>query len=306
MTVHRTLPQRRRSLIGAWCFIDHYGPDPVADTGGMDVAPHPHTGLQTVSWLFAGEIRHDDSAGYHEIVRPGEVNLMTAGAGICHSEVSTEDTDILHGVQLWTVLPDSARHVARRFDHYEPEPVSFPGGRALVFLGSLLGSTSPVPTFTELVGAEIHLDAGSHLDLAVDPSFEHGILVDTGSVTVEGTAVARTELAYTGTGSSAIHLSNTGDSTTRLIFLGGVPFEEPVVMWWNFIGRDDAEIRQYREEWNAHGARFGEVSGYIGHDPDGPDRLPAPDMPGSTIRARTNPSPVARPGDDPYRPKENS
>jgi redox-sensitive bicupin YhaK (pirin superfamily) len=303
MTVHRTLPQRRRSLIGAWCFIDHFGPDRVVRTGGMDVAPHPHTGLQTVTWLFAGSIHHNDSGGVQAPVRPGEVNFMTAGAGICHSEVSTDGTDILHGVQLWTALPETARHGARRFDHHAPDTVPFDGGEALVFVGSLLGETSPVHTFTPLVGAEIRLTPGASLDLPVDPDFEHGVLVDTGTVTVEGVTVERTELAYTGTGAAVLRLRN-GDTPARLILLGGTPFPEQVVMWWNFVGRDDAEIRRFQAEWNSHGDRFGEVTGYVGHDPDGPDRLPAPDVPAVMLRARSNPAPVARPGDDPYRPKE--
>ena len=137
MNVQRTLPQRRRSLVGAWCFADHY------NTGGsgpgMDVPPHPHTGLQTVSWLFAGEIEHRDSAGVHAMVRPGELNLMTAGAGICHSEVSTDATHFLHGVQLWVALPDSARHTDRAFDHYAPSPITRSGVTLRVFLGALAG-----------------------------------------------------------------------------------------------------------------------------------------------------------------------
>src|ERR1700712_1639289 len=120
MSVRRTLPQRQRSLVGAWCFADHYGPDDVADGGGMDVPPHPHTGLQTVSWLFAGEVEHRDSGGGHARVRPGELNLMPAGRGVAHSEVSTPDTTTLHGVQLWVALPDAARDVERGFDHHVP------------------------------------------------------------------------------------------------------------------------------------------------------------------------------------------
>ena len=106
MRVRRTLPSRQRSLIGAWCFVDHYGPDDVADTGGMKVPPHPHTGLQTVSWLFEGEVEHRDSAGHSAMVRPGELNLMTAGRGISHSEVSPSGATVLHGAQLWVALPD--------------------------------------------------------------------------------------------------------------------------------------------------------------------------------------------------------
>src|SRR4051795_10400508 len=153
--VRRTLPQRERSLIGAWCFADHYGPHDVRGTTGMDVPPHPHTGLQTVSWLFSGEVEHRDSAGVHAMVRPGELNLMTAGHGICHSEVSTAATTVLHGVQLWVALPADHRDVPGNFQHYVPQPVPIDGGEARVFLGSLAGSTSPVPTFSPLLGAEL-------------------------------------------------------------------------------------------------------------------------------------------------------
>ncbi len=148
MRVRRTLPQRERSLVGAWCFADHYGPDPVAETGGMVVPPHPHTGLQTVSWLFAGEVEHRDSAGHHAMVRPGELNLMTGGRGVSHSEVSTADTAVLHGVQLWVALPDDARDRPADFEHYAPPALAGEGWAAHVFLGTALGHTSPVETAT--------------------------------------------------------------------------------------------------------------------------------------------------------------
>ncbi|MER6092254.1 pirin family protein, partial [Streptomyces bluensis] len=151
MTVRRTLPQRARTLIGAWCFADHYGPDDVSVTGGMDVAPHPHTGLQTVSWLFSGEIEHRDSLGSHAFVRPGELNLMTGGYGICHTEVSTPRTTVLHGVQLWVALPEEHRDAERDFQHYAPETVRIDGAVIRVFLGSLAGHVSPVRTFTPLL-----------------------------------------------------------------------------------------------------------------------------------------------------------
>ena len=182
MPVRRTLPQRSRSLIGAWCFLDHYGPDDVAQTGGMNVRAHPHTGLQTVSWLFTGTIEHRDSAGNHALVKPGELNLMTAGSGISHSERSTADTTVLHGAQLWVALPERARGIDKRFDHYAPPVVSGPGFTAQVFLGSLLGEVSPVETHSPLVGAELTLEPGAALDIAVDPGHEHGVLVDRGTV----------------------------------------------------------------------------------------------------------------------------
>src|SRR5688500_9240049 len=190
MDVRRTLPQRQRSLIGAWCFLDHYGPDHVRASGGMKVPRHPHTGLQTVSWLFTGEVEHRDSAGFHAMVRPGEINLMTAGRGISHSEFSTPDTDVLHGAQLWVALPEAARHMEPTFESYRPEPVTGEGWTLRVFLGSLSGSTSPVTTHTPLLGAEILLEPGARLELITDPSFEHGVLLDSGILHLDGYPLA--------------------------------------------------------------------------------------------------------------------
>lgn len=295
MTVNRTLPQRKRSLIGAFCFVDHYGPDDVSATGGMDVAPHPHTGLQTVSWLFDGEITHHDSGNNHAVVLPGEVNLMTAGAGICHSEVSTQSTSTLHGVQLWTVLPDKDRHGPRRFDHFAPPITPVSGGEALVFMGSAFSATSTLHTFTPLVGVELRINPHSTVTMDLDPTFEHGYLVDSGIIDIEGVSVAPTELAYTGINEDRVRIRNSGDETAGLVIIGGTPFTEDVVMWWNFIGRDHDEIAAYRQEWEDHSERFGVTRGYIAHDPNGLDRLPAPALPNARIRPRVNPSPVARP-----------
>lgn len=291
MPVRRTLPQRQRSLIGAWCFADHYGPDDVAHTGGMDVAPHPHTGLQTVSWLFTGEIEHRDSLGMHALVRPGEVNLMTGGHGICHSEVSTADTTVLHGVQLWVALPDDARDAPRNFEHYTPPVVSVDGASARVFLGSLADSTSPVHTFTPLLGAELVLEPRAEVRLDVDPAFEHGILVDTGAVGVEGLELARADLGYVGTGAADLTLTNLTDEPARVVLLGGEPFDEEIVMWWNFVGRSHDEIEQFRDEWQAGSDRFGAVQGYTGDVA----RLPAPPLPNARIRPRKNPRRPSRP-----------
>ncbi|WP_420879976.1 pirin family protein [Rhodococcus sp. (in: high G+C Gram-positive bacteria)] len=291
MPVRRTLPQRQRSLIGAWCFADHYGPDDVARTGGMDVAPHPHTGLQTVSWLFTGEIEHRDSLGMHALVRPGEVNLMTGGHGICHSEVSTADTTVLHGVQLWVALPDDARDAPRNFEHYTPPVVSVDGASARVFLGSLADSTSPVHTFTPLLGAELVLEPRAEVRLDVDPAFEHGILVDTGAVGVEGLELARADLGYVGTGAADLTLTNLTDEPARVVLLGGEPFDEEIVMWWNFVGRSHDEIEQFRDEWQAGSDRFGAVQGYTGDVA----RLPAPPLPNARIRPRKNPRRPSRP-----------
>lgn len=283
MTVRRTLPQRARTLIGAWCFADHYGPDDVSVTGGMDVAPHPHTGLQTVSWLFSGEIEHRDSLGSHAFVRPGELNLMTGGYGISHTEVSTPRTTILHGVQLWVALPEAHRGTARDFQHHVPEPVRVDGAELRVFLGSLAGVTSPVPAFTPLLGAEITLEPHARVTLAVDPGFEHGLLVDQGTVRLGEVSLRPAELGYVHPGPGSLTLTNESDTTARAVLLGGTPFEEEIVMWWNFIGRSHEDIVRAREEWENHSERFGAVSGYPG------DRLPAPVLPNAIIAPRRNP-----------------
>ncbi|WP_099244970.1 pirin family protein [Mycobacterium sp. shizuoka-1] len=282
LPVRRTLPQRQRSMIGAWCFADHYGPQDVRQSAGMDVPPHPHTGLQTVSWLFRGEIEHRDSAGVHQMVRPGELNLMTAGAGICHSEVSTPATAILHGVQLWVALPDADRNTGRDFDHYVPEPVSRDDSTIRVFLGELAGQRSPVHTFTPLLGAQLDLAAGGTVELDVDPGFEHGVLSDLGRVELAGRALDSGQLAYLGSGSSTLRLHNPAGMAARTLVLGGAPFAEELLMWWNFVGRSHDEIVAYRQLWQDGDDRFGAVSGYTGSVP----RLPAPILPATRLRPR--------------------
>ena len=294
MRVRRTLPQRHRSLIGAWCFVDHYGPDEVVDSGGMSVAPHPHTGLQTVSWLFTGEIEHRDSAGNHAMVRPGEVNLMTAGRGISHSEVSTPDTTTLHGAQLWVALPDATRDTEPGFAHHAPDPVRGDGFEARVFLGSLLGVTSPVATHTPLLGVELLLDAGARVELDVEPSYEHGVLVDTGVVEVAGHEAKQADLAFVPAGAGTISLEAHGQPV-RLLLLGGEPFGESIVMWWNFVGRNHDEVVAFREEWQAQISRDGAVvtdgqdvaDGRFGivvgdHLPP----IPAPPLPNARLKER--------------------
>ncbi|GHF37308.1 pirin family protein [Streptomyces griseosporeus] len=283
MTVRRTLPQRARTLIGAWCFADHYGPDDVAETGGMDVAPHPHTGLQTVSWLFSGEIEHRDSHGVHAVVRPGELNLMTGGRGVSHSEVSTAGTRVLHGVQLWVALPREHRRAGRAFHHHVPRPFRYHGCELRVFLGSLAGRTSPVPTFTPLLGAEIRLDPHATTTLPVDPAFEHGLLVDQGHITLADTSLRPSDLGYLPPGHATLTLANDTGAPARAVLLGGPPFGEEIVMWWNFVGRSHEDIAEARRAWQDASDRFGSVEGYAG------DRLPAPALPNAVLTPRKNP-----------------
>jgi redox-sensitive bicupin YhaK (pirin superfamily) len=284
MTVRRTLPQRQRTLIGPWCFVDHYGPDPVDERGGMALPPHPHTGLATVSWLFSGSIEHRDSADHHAFVHPGEVNLMTAGRGISHSEYSTPDTRVLHGAQLWLALPDAARHTAPRFEHHKPDALRGTGGwEARVFLGSLLGSTSPVHVHSPLVGAEILLPGGSELAVPVETSFEHGVLVDTGTVRVDGKPLDAHQLGYVEPG--ADHLVLAAETDSRLLLLGGEPLGEEIVMWWNFLGRTHEEVVAYREQWERL-IEVGDRSRFTlpPDDPSAP--LHAPELPRVRLRSR--------------------
>jgi redox-sensitive bicupin YhaK (pirin superfamily) len=283
--VLRTLPQRQRSLIGPWCFVDHYGPQ-TGPAAVMDVPPHPHAGLQTVSWLFSGRVEHRDSGGVHAMVLPGELNLMTAGAGICHSEVSVESSAVLHGAQLWVALPGSARDTGRDFAHYAPPPVALADAVARVFLGELAGSRSPVPTFTPLLGAQIDLDPYARLDLDVDAAFEHGVLCDTGEVEMCGRRLAVADLGYQGTGNSTLRLRNLADRPARVLLLGGAPFTEELVMWWNFVGRSHDDIARCRQLWQDGDERFGAVVGYQGSV----DRLPAPPLPSTRLLPRPQPN----------------
>ena len=293
MNVRRTLPSRERTLIGAWCFADHYGPDPVAESGGMVVTPHPHTGLATVSWLFTGEVEHRDSIGTVAMVRPCEVNLMTAGHGISHSENSTPGTTVLHGVQLWLALPDAARDIPPSFEHYAPAPVTGEGWSASVFLGELLGSASPVDFPFPVLGAELRLAAGTTLSIDVDASYEHGVLVDHGVVTFAGQELKPAELGYLAPGCTTLEI--TAHEDALLVLLGGPPFGEQLVMWWNFIGRSHDDVAAYRDEWQAQITRDGAVLadsqdvapgrfGVVAGDHTPP--IPAPPLPNLRLKPR--------------------
>jgi hypothetical protein len=255
----------------------------------MFIPPHPHTGLQTVSWLFAGELEHRDSLGTHTLVRPGELNIMTGGHGICHSEVSTAATRTLQGVQLWVALPDASRDAARDFQHHVPPPIDLGGGGGLarVFLGEFAGVRSPVRTFTPLLGVELTVQPRATLTLEVDPRFEHGLLVDTGTVTLAGTGLGRADLGYVGVGTAQLELVNPTNESARLILLGGPPFGEQIVMWWNFVARSHEEIVAFRDDWQNESDRFGRIDGWDGT----PRRLPAPALPNVRIKPRATPAP---------------
>jgi redox-sensitive bicupin YhaK (pirin superfamily) len=279
LEVFRTLPTKQRRMVGAWCFLDAYGPHDLTGSAGMRVGPHPHIGLQTVSWLVAGEILHRDSLGSKREIRPGQLNLMTAGRGISHSEETpVEHTRILQGVQLWVALPGTDRDVAPAFDtHTELPKLTERGLTATVLMGTLAGATSPARAYTPLVGAEITLAAGTDSHLRLQTEFEYAVLVLEGTATIAGTALRSGPLLYLGDGRRDLRL--TCDAPARLLLLGGEPFEERLVMWWNYVARDHDEIVEARREWES-GSAFGTVRGY-----DGP-AIPAPPMPTTRLVSR--------------------
>src|SRR5688500_18155143 len=278
--VRRLLPTLGRRMVGAWAFVDHYGPDDIADGAGMQVAPHPHTGLQTVSWLLEGSVHHRDSLGSDVEFGPGQLALMTAGHGIAHSEQSpVHHPRFLHGAQLWVVLPDAHREIAAAFHHHATLPgFASDGLTATVLLGEFGGATSPGSAFTPLVGVDLDLTAGADVEVPLDPDFEYGLLASSGSATVEGAPLERGAMLYLGTRRRSLRLR--AAEASRLLLLGGEPFDEHIVMWWNFVGRSGEEIADYAEQWNAEDDRFGTVVGYDG------DRLSAPPLPPVPLRAR--------------------
>jgi len=278
-TVRRILPQRARRMVGAWCFVDQFGPDDVLGRPGMQVPPHPHTGLQTVSWLVQGEILHRDSLGSLQTIKPGQLNLMTAGHGISHSEETpVEHPPIMQGLQLWVALPEEARHQEPRFEHHPALPAATRDGvTTTVVVGSLGDLRSPARVHTPLLGAELGLEPGARSALPLRADFEYGVLVLDGAAEVGGTALVPGSLLYLGEGLTSLTIASADGA--RVFLLGGEPFDEPLVMWWNFVARTDGEIRRARDDWMA-GDRFGEVRGYAG------DALPAPPLPTTPLKVR--------------------
>lgn len=277
--VRRLLPNLGRRMVGAWAFVDHYGPDDIADEPGMQVPPHPHMGLQTVSWLHDGEVLHRDSLGSLQTVRPRELGLMTSGRAISHSEESPkEHARLLHGAQLWVALPEAHRKVEPHFQHHTDLPVvTAPGLAATVIMGELDGAASPGTAYTPIVGADVTLTGGAEARLPLDPDFEYAVLSMSGEAEVDGVPVLPGSMLYLGCGRTELPLRAVSDA--GLMLLGGEPFEEELVMFWNWIGRSQEEIAQARDDW-MNGTRFGEVKGY-----NGPP-IPAPELPSVPLKAR--------------------
>jgi len=257
--VSRALPQRSRRTVGAWCFVDHFGPAEVPEAS-MQVGPHPHIGLSTVTWVLEGEVLHRDSLGSEQLIKPGQLNLMTAGRGVAHAEETPCDaTGRLHGLQLWVAQPEATRSRPAAFEHHSSLPEAEIGGvAASVLVGELAGTASPARADTPLVGADLVVRGPGTLPL--DPAYEHGLLVVDGPLTLDGAALSPGAFAYLAPGRADFSLGGTG----RALLIGGVPFEEPLVMWWNFVARTKEEIAQARQDWEAASDRFGAVESELG------------------------------------------
>jgi redox-sensitive bicupin YhaK (pirin superfamily) len=279
--VRRLLPRVGRRSVGAWCFVDVAGPVDAA-APPMQVGPHPHMGLHTVTWMIDGEVVHRDSLGTEQLLRPGQLNLMTAGHGIAHAEqAAVRPRGGQHLVQLWIAQPEATRHGPPGFAHHAELPVVGIGAsRATVLVGTLAGATSPVRVDTPLLGADLHLDGP--VEVPLDPGAEHAVLTLTDPVVVQGRPVPPHTLAYLAPGANRLVAHGAG---VRALLLGGEPFAERLVMHGNFVGRGHDELTAAVRDWNEDTGRFGTVGG-------GLPRIPAPAV---TVAGAPGPGPGVRP-----------
>ena len=274
--VARAIPVKERRTIGPWCFLDHIGPTRFAPGArGMNVGPHPHIALQTFTWMLEGEILHRDSLGSEQVIRPGQVNLMTAGRGIAHTEESMPGHDDLHAAQLWIALPEADQDTQPRFDHY-PDLPNWQEGEATftLLIGEHGGRQAPTLRFSPMLGLDLHNGGQieSALSLPLDPSFEHGLLSLQGELAASGKPLAPEELLYLPPGTEQVQL--TLAPGTRVLLIGGEPLAKPLQIWWNFVSFDREVIRTAAADWESGHPRFGEVVGYAG------PRLSAPPLTG--------------------------
>ena len=256
--VRRAIPQRSRRTIGAWCFADHMGPADVTEDRGLDIGPHPHTGLQTVTWLIDGQALHRDSLGSEQVIRAGELNLMSAGRGVTHAEEATGHyRGTLQGIQLWIAQDEQRRHGTPRFEHHASlAHVILGQASATVFVGELAGARSAARHDGDLVGAEVRVHGVTDLPLRV--GYEYGIIVLEGLISLEGRDLGPGTMGYLAPGRDEVRLTAAGPSL--VIVLGGTPLEEPIFMWWNFVARTRAEIDDAFDSWRHDDGRFGRVT----------------------------------------------
>ena len=270
--VRRVLPSVKRRMVGPFVFLDHFGPMDVPPGGGMEVRPHPHIGLATVSYLFEGGIFHRDSLGYAQAIRPGDVNWMTAGSGIAHSERTEPEMRRtgfrMHGVQTWVALPRAHEETAPAFEHVEAAklPTWREGGAALrLIVGSYAGRIAPTTHFSPIfyVGAE--LTAGAALPVSPEHA-ERAVYVADGSVTVGDRALVVGDLAVLAGGVAAGLVA--GVDGAKLMLLGGAAMDGPRHIWWNFVSSSKERIEQAKADWKE--GRFAKV-------PGDPEFIPLPE-----------------------------
>ncbi len=268
--IRRAVPNRHRRMVGAWCFLDHAGPVDYEPGKGLNIGPHPHIGLQTFTWMIEGEVLHRDSLGCEQLIHPGQVNLMTAGCGISHSEESPMDrAGRFQSAQLWIALPDSERNREPDFHHYPELPVMDRGGfRVTVLAGACDGEASPACVYTPLVGLDIVARGRARTTLPLDPAFEHAALTLEGAPTLNGDVLEPGTLLYLGTGRQSLELNST--TMSRMLLIGGAPFDEEILLWWNFVARTPVEMETARRGW-IEGGRFGQVRGASGKPLIAPD-----------------------------------
>jgi len=283
LDVVRVLPTRGRRTVGAWCFVDLLGPVDMADPDPLEVGPHPHIGLATVTWLLEGEALHTDSLGTEQVIRAGQLNLMSAGHGISHAELAAHPP--FRGAQLWIAQPEATRHGAPAFEHHAELPqveLAGTGGTSAgqLLVGTLAGVTSPARTDTPLVGADLHLLPGV-TSLALVTSHEHAVAPLDVPVRIGEHIVEPGWLALIPAGVDELPLEVL-DPGGRVLLLGGEPLEAHIMMWWNFVALDRDELTQAWRSWNARDERFGRVASPL-------SRIEAPAPPW----LRTSPPPAS-------------
>lgn len=244
LDVVRVLPTKGRRTVGAWCFVDLIAPDELIDPPRLEVGPHPHIGLSTVTWLLSGEALHSDSLGTEQPIRPGQLNLMGAGSGIAHAELGVRGG---RGLQMWVAQPETTRHGAAWFEHHPELPRwQFPTGEAAVLIGSLGDVTSPATADTPLVGAEMTLGGGS-VEVPADTRFEYALVPLDSPVRIEGHVVEPGWIGLVEPGATSLRID--AGQGARAMLLGGEPLGETIQMWWNFVARTKDEITAAWRAW---------------------------------------------------------
>ncbi len=263
MQVVRVLPTKQKRAVGPWCFVDLMSPDDIDEPPPLEIGPHPHIGLATVTWLFAGSAIHSDSLGTEQLIAPGQLNLMTSGHGLAHAELGVEaatarDTGGIMGVQMWMAQPESTRHGESRFEHLETLPqFELGSSRGVALLGGIDGALSPATIDHPAVGLDLTVDAPTVLP--ADHSFEHAVVPINRPVRVEDAIVEPGSLAFVPAGREELRIEGLSKGI-RLLILGGKPLGEQIKMWWNFVARDQDEITAAWRDWREHNAaRFGPV-----------------------------------------------